>query len=165
MAVQREIGLRVTVVDPPTDIAYAMQRGRAELHQSRRSNGAQMSFDFTVRVGVTAGGALNFLGDFTQGPASVRFVYVNMGTSAGDPGSCWSRRAKIPLMGITPELIAALDATPGGVLEARYMGTAKDGGPTCASVKLLDGGWRVVEADVVVARVTLPRGCPARRWP
>jgi hypothetical protein len=35
-------------------------------------------------------------------------------------------------------------ATPGAVIEARIAGTAKDGGPACATVGLLDGGWRVV---------------------
>jgi len=115
-----------------------------ELHQTTRSTGATLSFDFTVRVRTGSSGALNFLGPFTQGPPSVRFVYVNMGTSAGDAGSCWTRRAKISLRGITAELVAALEKTPAGILEARYAGTGKDGGPTCASVKLLGDGWRVV---------------------
>lgn len=141
---EREIPLRVTVVAPPADIAYAMQRGRDELHQRTRSTGADLSFDFSVRVRAAAKGGLNFLGPFTQGAPSVRFVYVNMGTAAGDAESPWARRAKVPLMGITEALVDQVVKTPGARLEARYAGTAKDGLPSCASVKLLGDGWTLV---------------------
>jgi hypothetical protein len=142
---ERELDLRITVVDPPAGVMFAMQRGRAELDQATRSTGATIAFDFTVRVRTGPSGALNFLGQFTQGPPRERFVYVIMGARAGDGGSPWSRRAKIPLRGITLQLVAALDVTPDAILEARYAGTGKDGGPTCASVTLLDDGWRVVD--------------------
>ncbi|MBC8071688.1 MAG: hypothetical protein IAG13_25410 [Deltaproteobacteria bacterium] len=144
---EREIQLRITVVSPPADVAFAMQRGRDELHQATRSTGEDISFDFAVRVrsGTVAG--LNFLGPYTQGPPSVRFVYVNMGTAAGDTRSPWARRAKVPLMGITgitEALVERLGKSPGARLEARYAGTAKDGSPSCASVKLLGDGWTLV---------------------
>jgi hypothetical protein len=138
---EREIPLRITVVAPPAGIEYAMQRGRDELHQRSRSTGADLHFDFTVRVRAATKGGLNFLGLFTQGPPSVRFVYVNMGTAAGDAQSPWARRAKVPLMGITAALVDQVVKTPGARLEARYAGTAKDGLPSCASVKLLGDGW------------------------
>lgn len=141
---EHEIVLRITVVAPPADIAHAMQHGRDELHQRTRSTGADLHFDFTVRVRAAAKGGLNFLGPFTQGPPSARFVYVNMGTAAGDARSPWSRRAKVPLMGITEALVDQVLKTPGARLEARYAGTAKDGLPSCASVKLLGDGWTLV---------------------
>jgi len=141
---EREIQQRVTVVDPPVGIALAMQRGRDELHQSTRTTGESLGFDFTVRVRGKPDGALDFLGPFTQGPPSVRFVYVNIGTSAGDARSPWARRAKISLMGITEASIRQREQTPGARLEARHAGTAKDGSPSCASVKLLGDGWTMV---------------------
>jgi len=49
----------------------------------------------------------------------------------------------VPLGGITSDLIAA--ALAGDVaLEARIEGTARDGGPACATVPLLGDGWRLV---------------------
>jgi len=70
-------------------------------------------------------------------------VYINTGVRAGQPDSCWDRRAKVPLGGITSDLIAA--ALAGDVaLEARIEGTARDGGPACATVPLLGDGWRLV---------------------
>lgn len=139
-----EIALRITLVDPPLDIAFAMQHGRDQLHQLTRSTGPTLSFDFTVRV--RAAKPLVFLGPFTQGPPASRFVYVNSGTLACDRLSCWTRRAKIPLAGITDALVRELEKTKGALLEARIAGKSRDGGPACATVPLLDGGWRVALA-------------------
>jgi hypothetical protein len=66
-------------------------------------------------------------------------VYVDIGTYAGQAGSCWSRRLKIPLEGIPTKMIRT-----GDVLEARVPGTGRDGGPNCASVKDFNG-WKIVD--------------------
>ena len=145
----QEIPLRLTVVDPPADVVFAIQRGRSDLHQSTRSTGAPITFDFTVRIRSSdTTNRHTVLGPFAQGTPATRFVYVNSGTSAGDRTSCWSRRAKVPLSGITPELIAQLAQAPGTTLEARIAGTGRDGGPACASVPLLGRGWRVVRSSL-----------------
>ena len=78
-------------------------------------------------------------GPFVQGPRGQRFVYLDIGTYAGQAESCWSRRLKVPLTGITAKMIAA-----GDVLEARVPGTGRDGGPTCASVRDFEG-WKPVK--------------------
>jgi hypothetical protein len=59
---------------------------------------------------------------------------------AGETVARWTRRAKIPLAGITWPMIAK--AANGGFLEAGIAGTARDGGPACATVPLLDQGWK-----------------------
>ncbi|MGH9341981.1 MAG: DUF5990 family protein [Acidobacteriota bacterium] len=138
----KEVPLRLTVVNPPTDVVFALQRGRSQLYQPTRSSGTSLSFDFTVRV-CSTGTSLTLLGPFAQGTPASRFVYVNSGTYAGDAASCWSRRAKVPLTGITPQLIRRLEQAPGSLLEGCIAGTAKDGGPACASVSLLGQGWCV----------------------
>jgi hypothetical protein len=46
-------------------------------------------------------------------------------------------------LGITWELIDEALSKLSAVLEARIAGTAGDGGPACATVRLLDGGWKV----------------------
>ena len=105
----------------------------------------RVAFQFEVEVADAAKVPPRLVGKFAQGPADARFVYINWGTSAGQFGSCWSRRAKIPLRGITAKMIASLLKKPALLLEASIRGTAKDGGPACATVPLLSD-W-VVTAE------------------
>ena len=134
--------LRINVINSPAGVTLRMQRGRHELVEPSRETTTVVTFDFEVRVGSRAGGLPNFLGEFTQGPPAARFVYVNSGHMAGQMGTCWSRRAKIPLAAITKAQIEQAIKTD-GVLVADYEGTGRDGGPTCASVRLDGDGWRI----------------------
>ena len=84
-----------------------------------------------------------FLGPAAQGSVTDRFVYVNSGTMAGQAGSPWTRRAKVKLAGIDLKMVEAA-RRDGHCLEARIAGTGRDGGPSCATVRPLGGGWRVV---------------------
>jgi hypothetical protein len=143
MEMEVELPLRITVVDPPPDVAFAVQRGRDGLLPPTRRTADALVFEFTVRVG-ERDGRPNFLGEFAQGTPAARFVYVNSGTFAGEAGSRWERRAKVKLGTVTREMIGAALAAPGAVLEARFDGIGRDGGPACATVPLLDGGWRLV---------------------
>ena len=139
-----ELKLRVIVESPPPGVSIQVQRGRDGLLAPSRRNRSEVVFDFSVRLGPTTKvSALHFMGDFAQGPADGRFVYVCSGKRAGQPDSCWDRRAKISLGAITPaQANSALDGK-GQVLEARVQGSAKDGGPLCASVPLLGLAWAV----------------------
>lgn len=141
-ASERELTLRILVTHPPPGVDFLVQRGRGDLTPAVKATRAQLTFDVPVRVGRQPGGAPNFLGPYTQGPVHSRFVYVNSGTYAGQSESCWSRRAKVPLTAITWPLIERALASS-GVLEVEFPGTGRDGGPTCASVKLADDAWRV----------------------
>ena len=134
--------LRIVVVTPPLGVTFALQRGRFEFVPPASCTPDGLAFDFDVRVGARPDGAPNFLGPFTQGPPTARFVYINSGTSAGQSDSLWTRRAKVPLAGISHALIEK--AGHDRILEARIAGTGRDGGPACASVPLL-GGWTVAE--------------------
>jgi len=146
---EREIPLRITLVHPPRDVVFCLQRGKQEIVSPVRASGDDLSFELSVRVREgRADGLPNFLGPFTQGPPAGRFVYVNSGTSAGEVGSCWTRRAKVPLSGITWPLIEEALAAPDAVLEARIAGMSRDGGPACATVPLLEDGWRIAKARI-----------------
>ena len=139
--------LRITVEHPLPGVALQVQRGKAGLLAPTRSSANSVSFDFVVRVGPTSASKLpRFLGEFTQGPVGERFVYVNSGQRAGQAVSCWGRRAKVPLLNITPAQICRVLADDKLILEARIAGLARDGGPLCASVPLLDGAWVVRSA-------------------
>jgi len=141
-----ELPVRIILVEPPKDVTFCVQRGKAELLPPAQSDDQTITFAFTVRVGAQQpDGSPNFLGPFTQGSPQERFVYVNAGTSAGQAESQWTRRAKVKLAGITQAMIETVFATPGTVIEARIAGKAKDGGPAAASVPLLGAGWQVVQ--------------------
>ena len=134
----QNVALRIVVENPP--VRFAVQRGKDELLEATSANAKQQVFEFSVRARDDGSGAPNFLGPFAQGPEGGRFVYVNSGTMGGDMDADWQRRAKVPLSGITWTMIKR-----GSVIEARIEGTARDGGPACATVPLLGGGWRVAQ--------------------
>jgi hypothetical protein len=139
--VNGDIPIRVRVVNPPSGVRFRVRRGRSDLDDPARVTDGEISFDLTVRVGDTRQDGLpNFLGPYAQGPPGGRFLYVNSGTLAGQTDSCWTRRAKVPFRDITWEMVEEVLSGEDMVLEARIAG---DGGPACATVPLLDGGWRV----------------------
>ena len=139
-----EVSFRIIVDDPVPGVYLRLQRGKDELVDATSETATQVTFDFTARIGTPLpGGAPNFLGPFTQGPPAVRFVYIRVGRSAGQPNAPFDRRAKIPLGGISAELLAKALTKPGAVLEVHMPGRGKDGTPTCASVKLRPGAWKL----------------------
>jgi hypothetical protein len=136
---ERELKLRIVLERPPIGVDFGLQKGRGSAYetvQTQRSEGRDLEFEFSV--GVKGSKAMPTLaGPFVQGPAGQRFIYVDIGTYAGQADSCWSRRLKIPLNGITMDMITAR-----GILEARVSGTAKDGAPNCATLKTFNG-WKL----------------------
>jgi hypothetical protein len=80
-----------------------------------------------------------------QGPPSDRFIYIDVGTYAGQRNTSWSRRMKVPLQGITWQHIHAA-TKPGHRLVARIPGTGKNGGPNCGTIELL-ADWRVIKSN------------------
>jgi hypothetical protein len=139
----RELTLRIVVEAPPSGVDFALQKGKGSAYepvQKQRSKGNDLIFECqpSIRSGVSSDG-MSLTGPFVQGPPRQRFVYLDIGTYAGQSDTPWSRRLKIPLEGITSEMIAK-----GGVLEVRVPGTARDGGPNCATVKDFKG-WRPVK--------------------
>ena len=138
----REITLRIFVLRPPSGVEWRVQSGRDELMAPRSVSPEEIAFE--VNVNVTIRGPVIFRGAVTQGPPKDRFIYVNSGTRAGQTESCWDRRAKISLAAITRAQVDQVIEGSDVLLESRFMGTSRDGGPACATVPLLDGGWRPV---------------------
>lgn len=139
-----ETPLRIILVAPPDGVAFRLAAARGELLPPVWQNGDEMAFDLHVTLaGTNADGGPNFRGPFVQGPPTARFVYINVGTMAGQPDSPWTRRIKVPLGGIGWPLIETIQAQPDSRLEVRIAGTGRDGGPACATVKLLGDGWSV----------------------
>ena len=124
------VNLRIVLERPPAGVDFGLQKGRGsdyETVQKQRSPGADLTFEFSAPW---KGGPR---GPFVQGKPSERFVYLDIGTAAGQVDSCWTRRLKIPLSGIEHA----------GRYETRVPGTGKDGGPSCGTVKPF-AGWRAI---------------------
>lgn len=136
---------RIILENPPANVAFALQKGSGndyETLQTQTANGQDLHFEGSVNVKGDKDGALNLLGPFVQGPKNGRFIYIGIGAHAGQPGSIWSRRLKIPLQGITWEMVEQTLANPALILETRVPGTGKDGTPNCATVKPFHG-WHL----------------------
>jgi hypothetical protein len=143
---ETELRLRIVLVAPPAGVDFGLQDGKGHDYttiQKQRSKGSDLNFEFTVTVKDTREDELpNFLGPLAQGPTTGRFIYIDIGKLAGQSDSCWERRIKVPLGGITWDLIQQVSADPKLLLEAHLPGTANDGGPSCATVKPTEG-WKV----------------------
>ena len=147
------VRFRIVLETPPAGVDYGLQKGRGSLFetvQTQRSTGGDLRFEFVAERRGAASTA-DFRGPFVQGPAGGRFVYIDIGASAGQAGTPISRRLKIPLTGITADMVRRASGAAGTILEAYVPGTGRDGTPACASVKNFDG-WKVS-----------PPGSPPRR--
>lgn len=138
---EAEVRLRIVLVAPSAGVDFGVQQGKGSDYttiHTQRSNDADLAFEFNVTAKDNRDDGLpNFLGPLAQGPVTGRFIYIDIGKCAGQSDSRWERRIKVPLGGITWEMIETKL-----VLEARLPGTGKDGGPSCATVKPV-GGWKV----------------------
>jgi Family of unknown function (DUF5990) len=94
-----------------------------------------------VAVQTAAQGALDFAGSAVHGKRGERFFYLSWsGEQDGQRGMF--RRVKIHLRDLTAVQVAQ-GVTTNRILVARVHAVAKDGGPACASVPLIDGVWKV----------------------
>lgn len=136
--------LRIVIDQPMPGVAIALRRGsgaKFDLVGPVLASVEALVFDLDIMVdGSIATGGPRLLGSFVQGPPTARFVYLNVGAMAGQPGSPWQRRTKVPLGGISWQSIEQL--APGDRLTAHIASRARDGGPACATVPILPPGWR-----------------------
>ena len=144
---ETEIILQIILIKPTKDVDFGLQKGSGnnyETIQKQRSIGQDLLFKFSVTVKGEGKKDLlpKFSGPFVQGPATNKFIYIDIGTYAGQTNTGWSRRLKIPLTGITWKDIDMLISNPGILLETIVPGTGRDGGPNCATVKPF-AGWRL----------------------
>jgi len=143
---EQELNFRIILEAPPAGVDFGLQKGGGhdyEVVQKQRSKIGDLIFEFSARVKEGKDGEPVLLGPFTHGPPHERFAYLDIGTCAGQTDTPWSRRLKIPFRGITWDLVKKA-SRGANLLETRVPGTAKDGSPTCATVKPF-AGWKVAK--------------------
>jgi len=139
-----EVTLRILLKRPTPGVDFALQQGGGSKYETvqkqRSSPNADLKFDFPVTVRSDKEGAPDFFGPFVHGVRGDRYVYIDIGTYAGQTDTHWSRRLKIPFRDITWDLVKKASRGT-NLLETRVPGTAKDGGPSCATVPPVHG-WQ-----------------------
>jgi hypothetical protein len=144
----KEINLTIVLQNSVDGTVYGLQRGKGsnyETVQAQHGNGQDLTFEFIVLAKQTIGSVFSLSGPFCQGAPGNRFVYINIGSYAGQAGALWSGRMKVPL----PE--ATLHNGQATIDQHRWFctvpGRTKDGKPMFATVKPF-GGWLRQETSV-----------------
>ena len=128
------VTLRLIIDDPVPGVRYSLQKDDMPFEPRTAGEGP---LAFEVPITLQPDGRMT--GPFVRREGPVRrFVYIRIGTSAGDHAAAWSRRAKIDIHDI-PKALLVSDAR----LEVHRPGRGKDGSPACATVRPVIG-WRPV---------------------
>jgi hypothetical protein len=141
------LSFHIVLSNPSEGVVFGLQKGAGngyETVQKQKATKGNLHFDFMAEVKKGKSGDYSLQGPFVQGPPQGRFVYIDIGTAAGQVGSPWTRRLKIPLTGISQELLADVFNGQDKMLETKVPGTGRDGGPNCATVKPFEG-WYLIE--------------------
>jgi hypothetical protein len=141
----KQLPLRIILEKPPAGVDFGLQLGSSnkfEVIQKQRSDAGNLVFTLEVIVRNSKSGQPDFFGPYVQGPNAERFIYLDIGTIAGQWDWEWSRRLKIPLRNISWEDVDKVTSNINMILETLVPGTARDGGPNCATVKPF-AGWHV----------------------
>ena len=128
------VTLRLIIDDPVPGVRYSLQKDDMPF-EPRTAGDGPLAFELPVTLHPDG----RMTGPFVrrEGPQR-RFVYIRIGTSAGDHASAWSRRAKVDIHTIPAALLV-----PGARLEVPLPGPARDGSPACATVRPVRE-WRPV---------------------
>jgi Family of unknown function (DUF5990) len=126
-----EIAARIVIENPVPGVLHSLQgKDGYPLDPKQSTTGEPLKFEFPLRIGAGP----KFFGDQVRREGTERrFVYIRIGTAAGQMNSPWSRRMKIDIHDMEQPLIER--ALAGGTLELVINGTAKDGSPACATIR------------------------------
>ena len=120
------VTLRLIIDDPVPGVRYSLQKDDMPF-EPRTAGDGPLAFELPGTLHPDG----RMTGPFVrrEGPQR-RFVYIRIGTSAGDHASAWSRRAKVDIHTIPAALLV-----PGARLEVHLPGRARDGSPACATLR------------------------------
>jgi Family of unknown function (DUF5990) len=136
---------RIILEKTPSDVGFGIQKGKGsqyEIEQFQLGNGQNLCFDCVAQVKKNSNGSIDFSGVNIQGSTQERFIYINIGTSAGQTGSIWTRRLKVPFRNITEQMVSEVCENESLCIEIKVPAIGKDGTPNCATVKPFLG-WSI----------------------
>lgn len=147
MSMKHDLIVRIVLQKPPDGVAFGLQKGSGhacETVQLQQARAQDIRFEcsLTVKGDRHTDEKPGFSGPFVQGSPPEKFIYIAIGTYAGQAGSIWGGRLKVPLRGITWATIEEIISASGLVLETQVPGSGKDGSPAYATVKPF-GGWKI----------------------
>ena len=137
------ITCRIILEQPVADITYGLQSGsghRYEVLQKQvaQSRARELIFEFALPVKRGNDGSFVWHGPIIQGPPKNRFLYLDIGSYAGQDNAPVSGRLKVPLPKLSDDIIRAIGN--GGSFVTRISATkAKDGKHTMGTIKPFDG--------------------------
>ncbi len=138
------VDFRIIVEKPVAGAVYGLQKGSGnsyETLQKQESGSGDLVFDIALPSKSTKEGRVVLYGPFSQGPPHERFLYLDVGSYAGQENAPLSGRLKVPLPDISDEFSGA--AADGRVFVAKISGTnEKTGRANTGTVKPVDG-WKV----------------------
>lgn len=142
---KKNIKCRIILENSPVGVAFGLQKGKGNAYetlQTQVGNGVDLIFECIAQVKDVTDATPDFLGENIYGTPFNRFIYIDIGASAGQIGSIWQRRLKVPLRDISKEMVQKALKNEGFALETRVNGVGKDGTPNCATVKPFEG-WTI----------------------
>jgi hypothetical protein len=99
------VRLRIVVTNPPpgTGTSFGVQDKSGALHSEASKSKHAVAFECEVKAADSRDGSgPNFLGPFTHGPPTARFLYIS---HRRDGAAGWIKRIKVPLSSITWSMI------------------------------------------------------------
>jgi Family of unknown function (DUF5990) len=127
---------------------YGLQKGKGpdyETVQGQLGSEHDLIFNFAIQVKEINGSLPTITGPFVQGLAGNRFIYIGIGSYAGQTGALWSGRVKVPLPEAAFENIQPDEGL--SLWTCKIPGRNKDGKPVFATVKPFDGWFRHKQSD------------------
>ncbi|MEZ0540773.1 DUF5990 family protein [Fibrella arboris] len=135
---------RVIVAKPVAGAVYGVQKGSGNAYetlQKQTANSGDLRFDSALPAKRDKEGNLVLCGPLCQGPPHGRFLYLDIGSYAGQENAPFSGRLKVPLPRIPDEFREKVVGER--VFVATIYGTSeKTGRPVGGTAKPVDG-WKV----------------------
>ena len=136
----REVKLRIVLQHPIEGVLYGLQKGNGANYESvqpQLGKGQDLTFEFSVQVKQVNSRGIFLSGPNVQGPAGSRFVYIDIGSYAGQTGAQWNGRLKIPVSEV--DFADAIYDAGAYCWCCSVPGRNKDGKPVFATVKPFSG--------------------------
>ena len=138
------ITCRIILEQPVAGITYGLQSGSGhsyEILQKQVAKSDELVFEFELPVKRSKDGSLIFYGPIVQGTPVRRFIYLDIGSYAGQENAPVNGRLKVPLPNLPGDIIRAIEN--GGSFATKIPGTkAKNGSPMMGTIKPF-AGWKL----------------------